>query len=273
MGRTKTEPPTGELPTRTDAQRLLASKQAALAEAERKLAQARSGYDEDAIVEAEARVRALKGILDDLAGRHAAELEDVARERGRRWILARRPDDIVEEIEAAQAKSADAIAAAVEAIRAESMVRERWAATRVGVELLVGRWPQLAAEVPAATVTPPPTSDYAGRVADVAGNVRDTHHRPLLVVGAPASATAAERRRMQLRSLYKVLGRGRAPKDVVEIIELAPQPAELTETPDERSRRERRDAQGADAAERFSQEVAETKRVIDVVPGGFSGQL
>lgn len=275
MGRSKSEPPTGELPVRTTAQRIVAEKEAALVEAERKLAEARASYDEHGVIEAEARIRALRDILADLETRHAAELEELARDRARRWIEAQASGRIVREIEKRQQNVSDCIDAAVEAIRAEGQARQRWTEARAGIELLVARWPELATQVPAATATPPASSDYVGRVAEAGGDNRDTHRRPLLTVGAPASATPAERRRSLLRRLFEVLRRrgSSVPQDVRAIIEAAPRPSELDETDAERERRERREGQQAAAVEQFGQVVEETKRTLDAIPGSALGSL
>jgi hypothetical protein len=125
--------------------------------------------------------------------------------------------------------------------------------------------------VPKVAASAPP--DYVARIADAARDLGDTHHRPLISAAAPASASEAQRRRLLLRALFKLMARGQSPEQVRQIIEAAPRPPELDETPDERERRERHEARQGVEAERFGQAVGETQNALDAVPGSFSGGL
>jgi hypothetical protein len=262
----KTETPTPAPIVRTDAQRILAEKRAALAQAQRDLAASREAYDEHGVVAAQSTISALHAIVADLEQRHAGELEEAAHGLARRWIEAQNCDEIVRNIGIAQQKALDAIEAAIMLIEAEARERRRLRHIQSGHELLVMRWPELGR---ATNSQAPSAPDYIGRVATAASGLMD-RYRPLTVAGITVSSTEQQRRRATLRTLYAHLDKRRAqvPQDVRSIIEAAPRPPELEETPEVRSRRESAELRRGREAGAMGQAVGTATRALAGLAGG-----
>lgn len=253
----------------------LEEQRAELAAAETALADAERQRDADAASACEARVKWLRRFVAEREVEAAAELEQQAERRAKKWLRDHAAElrTIPDRVAAAQDKVRASLSALLADVEAEMALRAMVGEGVLGAELLCARFPNVAAN--GDRMPPlPPFEDYAVPVVRATDVMFRRAGSRNLVVGTVASDTQEMLQRKRLAALKKFVEqdsnmvrkgkrKSEIPDDVRDLLLAAPFPeVELTPKPPQKSQ-----------AERMADDVAMTQRALSAFPGATVNSL
>lgn len=242
----------------------LTEKRGELVATEAALQEAEAALDADAVVALRAKAGVLRGFIAKLEAEARQAADDATKADAAEWLeghadrMAQTRKRLVAALDAVRPH----VEQALQAIATEATIRAEWDALNDGALVVALRF---GLPSPIRPVSPPVTENVAALLSAVDG-MRSPPRPRRLTVGAPASATAEQRRELVLRAVAQFVStHGRSlPREVRALLDRAPiSDAERgLHPPPIPSEHEQRETQ------RMAQAVKETEAALALIPNG-----